>query len=71
MTYALGLDLGTTYTAAAVWRDDSVCAPPAGPTRARLIFDADWTERREGVLAPGGELTIVYAQTRLDQCKQT
>jgi hypothetical protein len=55
----------------AIWRNDSVCAPPAGPTRAQLIFDADWTERREGVLAPGGELTIVYAQTRLDQCKQT
>jgi hypothetical protein len=55
----------------AVWGNDSVCAPPAGPTRARLIFESDWTERREGVLAPGGELTIVYAQTRLDQCKQT
>jgi hypothetical protein len=55
----------------AVWRDDTVCAPPAGPARARLVFDADWTEHREGILAAGGEVTIVYAQSRLDQCKQT
>lgn len=55
----------------AVWGDDTVCAPAAGPQRARLIFDADWTERREGVLAPGGELAIIYAQSRLAQCKQT
>ncbi|HEX5063769.1 MAG TPA: DUF6209 family protein [Kofleriaceae bacterium] len=55
----------------AVWGNDAVCAPPAGPQRARLVFDADWTEHREGVLAPGGEVTIVYAQTRLNQCKQT
>ena len=55
----------------AVWGNDSVCAAPAGPQRARLVFDADWTERREGVLAPGGEATVVYAQSRLAQCKQT
>jgi hypothetical protein len=55
----------------AIWRNDSVCAPPAGPQRAQLIFDADWTERREGVLAPGGEVTVVYAQSRLAQCKKT
>jgi hypothetical protein len=55
----------------AIWRNDSVCAPPAGPQRARLVFGADWTQHREGVLAPGGEVTIVYAQTRLNQCKMT
>jgi hypothetical protein len=55
----------------AIWHDDSRCAPPAGPTRAKLSFNADWTTTREGVLAPGGELTITYAQTRLDGCKQT
>jgi hypothetical protein len=54
-----------------VWRDDTVCAPPAGPQRARLVFDADWSERREGVLAPGGEMSIVYAPARLGQCKKT
>jgi hypothetical protein len=55
----------------AIWGNDSVCAPPAGPQRARLVFQDDWTQHREGVLAPGGELTIVYAQSRLNQCKQT
>ncbi len=55
----------------AIGRDDAICAPPAGADRARLVFDADWSERREGVLAPGGELSIVYAQSRLAQCKQT
>lgn len=55
----------------AIWRNDSVCAPPAGPQRARLVFDADWTEHREGVLAPGAEMTVVYAQSRLAQCKKT
>lgn len=55
----------------AIRRDDSVCAPPAGPQRARFVFDADFSERREGVLAPGGELTIAYAQARLAQCKKT
>ena len=60
-----------TYPDFAVWRNDTVCAPPAGPQRARLVFDADWSERREGVLAPGGEISIVYAQSRLAQCKKT
>lgn len=55
----------------AVWRQDSVCAPPSGPQRARVNFNADWTQTREGVIAPGGQLTITYAQTRLNQCKQT
>ena len=55
----------------AIWRDDTVCAPPAGPDRARLVFGADWTQAREGILAPGGEVSILYAQSRLDQCKQT
>lgn len=55
----------------AVSRNDAVCAPPAIGERARLVFDADWTERREGVLAPGGEMSIVYAQSRLAQCKKT
>jgi hypothetical protein len=55
----------------AIWRNDSVCAPPAGPQRARLVFDANWTQHREGVLAPGGEVSIVYAQGRLDGCRST
>ncbi|MBA3459787.1 MAG: hypothetical protein H0T46_07490 [Deltaproteobacteria bacterium] len=53
----------------AVWSNATVCTPPAGPTRARLVFDANFTQRREGVLAPGGELTIVYDQARLTQCR--
>jgi len=54
-----------------IWRKDSVCAPPAGPQRARFVFEADWTQHREGVLAPGGEVSVVYAQSRLAQCRYT
>ncbi len=54
-----------------VWRNDSVCVPPAGPQRARFVFDANWTHHREGVLAPGGEVSIQYAQARLDGCRYT
>lgn len=62
---------GVTNPDWAVWRNDSVCAPPTGPQRAKLNFNADWTQTREGVIAPGGELTIAYAQTRLNQCRKT
>ncbi|MDB4959478.1 MAG: hypothetical protein JWO36_7047 [Myxococcales bacterium] len=55
----------------AIWNDDAVCAPPAGPQRARLVFQADFTQHREGVLAPGGQVSIVYAQSRLDGCRAT
>ena len=53
----------------AVWSDSTTCAPAAGPTRARLVFGADWSETREGVLAPGGELVVVYDNNRLTQCR--
>ena len=43
-----------------------------GPARARrLVFDADFTQHRDGVLAPGGEVSIVYAQSRLHGCRNT
>jgi hypothetical protein len=54
-----------------IWRNDSVCMPPQGPQRARLVFDASWTHHREGVLAPGGQVSISYAQARLDGCRYT
>ncbi|MBS1118378.1 MAG: hypothetical protein H6Q90_606 [Deltaproteobacteria bacterium] len=47
----------------------AVCAPPAGPTRAKLTFAADFSERREGVLAPGGDVTISYDPARLPTCR--
>lgn len=53
----------------AIWTSSTVCPPPAGPTRAQLVFDAGWGEHREGVLAPGGEMTIVYDNARLTQCR--
>ncbi|HEU0034290.1 MAG TPA: DUF6209 family protein [Kofleriaceae bacterium] len=49
----------------------SVCTAPAGPTRAKLVFAADFSERREGVLAPGGELTIAYDTNRLTTCRNS
>lgn len=53
----------------AIWTDPTVCAPPAGPTRARLVFDSDFSERREGVLAPGGEVSVVFDPARLPTCR--
>lgn len=53
----------------AVWSDATVCAPPAGPTRARLVFAADFSEHREGVLAPGGDLAVVFDPARLPTCR--
>lgn len=55
--------------ALAVGADATTCAPPAGPARARLVFTADFRHHREGVLAPGGEVTIVYDPARLTQCR--
>jgi Family of unknown function (DUF6209) len=52
----------------AVWGDGSVCVPSSGSQHAQLVFAADWSEHREGVLAPGGEVTVAYAQSRLVQC---
>ncbi len=54
-----------------VRRDPAVCQPPAGPQRARLVFAADYSERREGVIAPGGELAIVYDTNRLTTCRHS
>lgn len=55
--------------ALAVTAASTVCGPPAGPTRARLVFAADFTEGREGVLAPGGEIALVYDGARLPTCR--
>jgi hypothetical protein len=55
----------------AVGSDASVCPTPAGPARARLVFAADFSERREGVLVPGGEVTIAYDGARLTQCRNS
>jgi hypothetical protein len=35
------------------------------------VFDADFTQHRDGILAPGGTVSIVYAQSRLNGCRQT
>lgn len=53
----------------AIWSNSTVCPAAAGPTRARLVFDATFQQHREGVLAPGGELTVVYDNNRLTQCR--
>ncbi|HEY1811036.1 MAG TPA: DUF6209 family protein [Kofleriaceae bacterium] len=52
----------------AVWADPTVCAPTGGPTHANLVFDADFTQQRTGVLEPGGDVSIVYDSSRLGGC---
>ncbi|MDX2090481.1 MAG: DUF6209 family protein [Kofleriaceae bacterium] len=51
--------------------DASVCSTPTSASRARLVFAADFSERREGVLVPGGEVTIAYDGARLTQCRNS
>ncbi|CAN5288497.1 hypothetical protein BH11MYX1_BH11MYX1_17830 [soil metagenome] len=55
----------------AVSKDPTVCAPPTGPTSANLVFAADYTQHRDGVLSPGGQLTLSYAKSRLATCAST
>ncbi|MDQ3369318.1 MAG: DUF6209 family protein [Myxococcota bacterium] len=55
----------------AVGTAPNACAPAAGPQRAKLVFAADFSERREGVLAPGGELTIAYDTARVPTCRHS
>jgi hypothetical protein len=55
----------------AISKDQTVCAPPTGPLAANLVFAADYTQHRDGVLAPGGQLTISYATSRLATCAST
>ncbi|MEJ7598836.1 MAG: DUF6209 family protein [Kofleriaceae bacterium] len=53
----------------AIWSAPTVCIPPAGPDHATLVFAADFSERREGVLSPGSDLTISYDPARLPNCR--
>ncbi len=55
----------------AIGKDPTVCAPPTGPTAANLVFDAGFTQHRDGVLAAGGHVTISYAKARLATCAST
>jgi len=54
----------------AVGADPTVCEPTGGPTHANLVFDADFTQHRDGLLEPGGDVSIVYAASRLGECEQ-
>ncbi len=53
----------------AVPTDPNVCAPATLAQRAKLVFDRDHHEHREGVLVPGGALTIAYDTNRLTTCR--
>jgi hypothetical protein len=55
---------------ATVWPDPTVCAPIGGPTHANLVFDADFTQHRTGLLEPGGDVSIVYDASRLAPCRE-
>jgi len=60
-----------SYSDFAISRDDAVCAPPAAPSHANLIFSADYSERREGVISAGGTLGIEYNVGRLPSCRNS
>ncbi|HEY4181605.1 MAG TPA: DUF6209 family protein [Kofleriaceae bacterium] len=55
----------------AIGNDATVCAAAAGPTNAQLVFDASFHQHRDGVLAPGGQVTIVYDTARLTTCRNS
>ena len=65
-------DLGNYVLSApglAIEADGRACPAPVGPSRAQLVFAADWSETRQGVLTPGGEVAVVYDPARLPQCR--
>lgn len=53
----------------AIGTSSTACPPPAGPNRARLVFDATYHQHVEGQLIPGGDMSIVYDGARLSQCR--
>ena len=60
-------DLGNYLLSApglAIEADGRACPAPVGPSRAQLVFAADWSETRQGVLTPGGEVAVVYDPAR-------
>lgn len=57
------LTLGNSF---AIGVDETVCAPPAGPT---LHFDADWSVRQSGPVVAGQTLTVHYDLARLPDCR--
>lgn len=59
------------YPDFAVFTDPTVCQAATGPTAANLVFAADFTQHRDGVLAPGGNVSITYDTSRLAQCEST
>lgn len=54
-----------------IWQDPTVCAAATGPTTANLVFDADYSQHRDGILAAGGQVMVTYANSRLSQCAST
>jgi hypothetical protein len=55
----------------AIWTDPTVCAPVASDTNAQLVFGADFTQHRDGIFAPGGNVTVVYDTARLTTCRNS
>jgi hypothetical protein len=53
----------------AIWGAQATCQAPTSPDVATLVFAADFTQTRTGVLAPGGQFKIQYDATRLAQCE--
>src|SRR4051794_15547743 len=56
MTYALGIDVGTTYTAAALWRDGRVL--PVELTQDGYAIPSVLFLREDGVMLVGGAADI-------------
>ena len=54
----------------AIWSNNAVCAPASTTQTARLVFQSDFTQHREGVLVPGGQVTIAYDAARVP-CRDT
>jgi hypothetical protein len=59
------------YPDFAVWGAPAVCAAPTATQAARLVFVADHTQHREGVLTAGGTVAIQYDTQRLTTCRDS
>ena len=64
--YALDADNDWT-----IWPAPAVCAAPTDSRGATLTFGADFKDNQDGVLVPGGSVTISYAAARAPTCRGT
>lgn len=58
------------YASFAVPANNAICGIPASSNHANLVFAADFTQHRDGVITAGGTISVDYDISRLQTCHQ-